>query len=99
MRKWKVIPMDIHGWAIQDAAGNVVVDNIYDEEMAREIQRAVNSYEPLVEALRALEPYLSTEAQLLDAASLNEGRASGFDMASVKARAALSALAEKESAQ
>lgn len=63
---------------------------------ARFIVRAVNSHETLVEALRALEPYLSTEAQLLDAASLNEGRASGFDMASVKARAAL-ALAAKES--
>ena len=49
--------------------------------------------ETLVAALRALEPYLSTEAEMLDAASLNEGRASGFDVASLKARAALS-LAE-----
>lgn len=60
------------------------------------IVEAVNSYDSLRDrcnalevALRGLLPYLSTEAQLLDYASMNEGRASGFDMASVKAREAL----------
>lgn len=47
------------------------------------------AFEAMRAALVALLPYLSTEAQLLDYASLNEGRASGFDTASVKARAAL----------
>lgn len=56
--------------------------------------RLIAAAPALYEALIALEPYLSTEAQLLDAASLNEGRASGFDMASVKARKSL-ALAGK----
>lgn len=50
-------------------------------------------FEVLKHALNALLPYLSTEAQLLDDASLNEGRASRFDIASVRARKAL-ALAE-----
>lgn len=47
--------------------------------------------EQMKDALEGLLPYLSTEAQLLDYASLNEGQASSFDTASVKARAALSA--------
>ena len=52
--------------------------------------RAVSAaVDALVTAVNTLLPYLSTEAQLLDAASLNEGRASGFDMASVKVRAAI----------
>lgn len=66
------------------------------ERIASMILREHNSHDALVAALKALEPYLSTEAQMLDYASLNEGRASGFDVASIKARKAL-ALAEKES--
>lgn len=54
------------------------------------IIRAVNNHDALVAALEALEPYLTDEAAMLDYASLNEGRASGFDVASVKARRALS---------
>lgn len=53
------------------------------------------AFDALYEALKALKPYLSTEAQMLDYASLNEGRAAEFDTASVKALAAI-ALADKE---
>ena len=55
-QQWRVIPMDIHGWAIHDAAGNVVVKDIYDEEIARFIVRVVNSNEALMSALRAALP-------------------------------------------
>ena len=51
-KQWYVEPMKIHGWAIHDAEGNVVVANIYEEEIARFIVRAANNYEPLVKALR-----------------------------------------------
>lgn len=42
-----------------------------------------------VDALRAFEPLLTTEAELLDNASLNDGRASEWDMACQKARRVL----------
>jgi hypothetical protein len=51
----------------------------------------------LREALQGLEPYLSTEEQMLDYASLNDGRASGFGVASLNARAALKAFADATS--
>ena len=56
--------------------------------------RLIAAAPALYAALIGLLPYLSTQVQLLDYASLNEGRASGFDTASVKAREAL-ALATK----
>jgi hypothetical protein len=73
--------------------GQIVVFNA--PGLAAVILREHNAHGKLVEALRALKPYLTDEAQMLDAASLNEGRASGFDVASLKARAAL-ALAETQ---
>lgn len=64
-----------------------------DKENSRFIVQAANAHDELLaavkgalEAYNAMEPYLSTRAQLLDYASLNEGRASGFDIASVKMR-------------
>ena len=51
--------------------------------------RLIAAAPELLEALIALLPYLSDQAQLLDGAACNEGRASGFDVASVRARAAL----------
>lgn len=53
-QQWRVVPMKIHGWAIHDAAGNVVVKDIYEEEIACFIVRAVNSHAALVEALREI---------------------------------------------
>lgn len=50
-QQWRVEPMKIHGWAIHDADGNVVVKDIYDEEIARFIVRAANAHEALIEAL------------------------------------------------
>lgn len=43
----------------------------------------------LLEALKGLKPFLTTEAEMLDYASLNEGRAGEFDVASMKAHAAI----------
>jgi hypothetical protein len=44
----------------------------------------------LAEAIQSIEPYLSTQTELLDHAASNEdGRASGYDVASVKCRKAL----------
>lgn len=60
------------------------------EANAKFIWLAANNHYALVEALEALEPYLTDEAAMLDYASLNEGRAAGFDVASMKARSALS---------
>ena len=57
----------------------------HQEANAALIKSAPDLYEALVELL----PFLSEERELLDFASLNEGRASPFDTASVKARAAL----------
>ena len=61
--------------------------------LAREISDArdtiVEQRDKALDALAALEPYLTTEAQMLDSASLNEGRASSYDTASIKARKVL----------
>lgn len=51
-RQWRVVAMEIHGWAIHDADGNMVVKDIYEEEIARLIVRAVNSHKALVEGLQ-----------------------------------------------
>lgn len=48
----------------------------------------------LAGAAESMLPYLSTEDQLLDYASLNDGRAAGFDTASVKMRKALAAYSQ-----
>lgn len=67
-------------------------------EIPSDIRQATNEQnvtDELVKALEALEPHLNTEAQMLDYASLNEGRASDFGVASMKARRAL-ALAKGE---
>lgn len=53
----------------------------------------------LYEAVMALLPYLSDRTQLLDYASLNEGRASGFDIASVKAREALALVNAQDASE
>lgn len=80
---------------IQDTDGTAIISwggfdgvDFSQEEIAANA-KLIAAAPALYEALIALLPYLSTEAQLLDYASLNEGRASGFDVASVKARAAL----------
>lgn len=52
-KPWRVEPMKIHGWAIHDAEGNVVVKDIYDEDIARRIVRAVNAHRPLVDAIES----------------------------------------------
>jgi hypothetical protein len=74
------------------------------EANAALIVKAVNALDrhlaiikQLREALQGLEPYLSTEEQMLDYASLNDGRASGFGVASLNARAALKAFADATS--
>jgi hypothetical protein len=86
----------MRGWGHLTGQGGLALNDAEAEEIqvnfADYICQAVNNHQALVDVLLALEPYLSTEAQMLDAASLNEGRASGFDIASVKARKALVAI-------
>jgi len=77
-------------WIMSTHVEDAVVASIgMDLPEAKANARLIAAAPALYEALEALKPYLSTEAQMLDAASLNEGRAGGFDVASVKARAAL----------
>lgn len=88
----KARPDAIHGAKILDANGNILVGGVYRPEVADVLVRLANqsvAFDRLVEALETLEPYLATKADMLDYASLNEGRASGFDTASMKAREAL----------
>jgi len=58
------------------------------------IVAAVNSYDAMLGVLKALEPYLVTHNEMLNDASMNEGRVSGFALASMKARDAI-AVAER----
>ncbi|MGN6312888.1 MAG: hypothetical protein ACTHMO_03900 [Rhodanobacteraceae bacterium] len=61
----------------------------YSQEEIQANARLIAAAPELLEALQALEPFLSTQSQMLDSASLNEGRASDFDVASMKARATI----------
>ena len=47
---WRVVPMDIHGWSIMDGSGNVVVGDIYHEEIARGISDTVNAARHFINA-------------------------------------------------
>lgn len=99
-REHSPLPWSQHCFLIKSAKGDHVTHtgmgnlppsrSSESEANAEFIVRAANNYDALVEALEALEPYLTDEAAMLDYASLNEGRASGFDTASIKARRALS---------
>ena len=59
------------------------------ESLRADLAAVTEQRDKALDALAALEPYLTTEAQMLDSASLNEGRASSYDTASIKARKVL----------
>lgn len=53
--EWRVVPMDIHGWAIFDKDNAEIVSNVYSEEIAAQIvadHKAAKSQALLVEALK-----------------------------------------------
>lgn len=64
----------------------ITVDS--DEEQDANARLIAASWE-MLEALEALKPFLSTESEMLDDASLNEGRAGQWGLASMKARRAI----------
>lgn len=69
--------------------GCLVVVTDGDYVKFSDYERMKRRLESAVDALRAFEPLLTTEAELLDNASLNDGRASEWDMACQKARRVL----------
>lgn len=81
------------GWSICETAGGCGANNLPGEDESDANARLIAAAPALYEALKALLPYLTDKTQLLDYASLNEGRASGFDVASVKAREAIALVA------
>lgn len=58
---WSVEAEPVHGWVIIDANGSRVVRDIYWEQHARFIVRAVNGYEADKEALCGVAIMLNTE--------------------------------------
>jgi hypothetical protein len=57
-------------------------------------RRKLELFDEALAAIQAIEPYLATRAEVLDGASLNEGRASGYGVASLALREVLAKAKE-----
>jgi len=75
-----------HGYVVASAQYNPDNRSVLEQRANARLMAAAPD---LLAALRALEPYLATRQEMLNYASLNEGRASPFDIASVLAREAI----------
>jgi hypothetical protein len=87
-----VLGVDAAGTPTGEVRGICVMFHRGEDESranAELIVRAANVHADLVSACRAMLPYLPDQAQLLDYAATNDGRASGYDVAAMKIREAL----------
>jgi hypothetical protein len=85
---------------LAQAAAELKTLNVKAKELETKIKSKVERLEAenaeLMGALKVLLPFLSTEAQLLDNASLNDGVACEFDTASVHARKVYNKVLKKQ---